>query len=239
MKGRDNDSVRLTISFALAVSLFRFLSSAENTTDVLRRQTQELFDAIPSGLATVWDRYLDDRTSYTDEAGAVLSKKEMVAQLKPFPTEITGAIKVTDFRVSLHGSVAITTHLDDEHETYYGHELHCQYRTTDTWLKSSAGWRLIATQVLALRTDPPPIQLPDPQIQEYVGRYALAQSKSYEIRMKDGALEGQETGRAPEALPPKLWMCFSCPASRAYERFSCATHAGESQALLNGVRLGT
>ena len=114
----------------------------------------------------------------------------MVAQLKPFPTEITGAIKVTDFRVSLHGSVAITTHLDDEHETYYGHELHCQYRTTDTWLKSSAGWRLIATQVLALRTDPPPIQLPDPQIQEYVGRYALAQSKSYEIRMKDGALAG-------------------------------------------------
>jgi len=128
MKGRDNDSVRLTISFALAVSLFRFLSAAENTTDFLRRQTQELFDAIPSGLATVWDRYLDDRTSYTDEAGAVLSKKEMVAQLKPFPTEITGAIKVTDFRVSLHGSVAITTHLDDEHETYYGHELHCQYR---------------------------------------------------------------------------------------------------------------
>jgi len=235
---RDNGSVRLTILFSLAMSLFASLNAAENTPDVLQRQTQELFDAIPSGSATVWDRYLDDRASYTDEGGAVLAKKEMVEQLKPFPKEITGNIKVFDFRVTLHGSVAVTTHLDDEQETYYGHALHCQYRTTDTWIKTSAGWRLIATQVLALRTDPPPLRLAASQIQEYVGRYALTESKIYEIRMKDGDLEGQETGRAPEGYAPKLWICFSCRASRATARFSCATRAAESQALPSGVRLG-
>jgi hypothetical protein len=215
---RDNGSVRLTILFSLAMSLFASLTAAENTPDVLQRQTQELFDAIPSGSATVWDRYLDDRASYTDEAGAVLAKKEMVEQLKPFPKEITGNIKVTDFRVTLHGSVAVTTHLDDEQETYYGHALHCQYRTTDTWIKTSAGWRLIATQVLALRTDPPPLRLAASQIQEYVGRYALTESKIYEIRMKDGDLEGQETGRAPEALHAEVVDLLFVPGKPRYRK---------------------
>ncbi|HEY6370218.1 MAG TPA: hypothetical protein VIX37_06545, partial [Candidatus Sulfotelmatobacter sp.] len=56
---------------------------------------------------------------------------------------------------------------------------------TDTWIKTSAGWRLIATQVLALRTDPPTLRLTAPQIQEYVGRYALTESKIYEILAKN------------------------------------------------------
>src|SRR5262245_40308429 len=34
--------------------------------DVLRRQTQELFDAITSGTAAVWDRYLDGDARYVD-----------------------------------------------------------------------------------------------------------------------------------------------------------------------------
>jgi hypothetical protein len=210
--------VRLTILFALAISILPLLNAVENERDILQRQTQEFFDAIPSGSAAVWERYLDDRASYTDEAGIVLSKRQMMEQLKPFPKEITGIIKVTDFRVTFHGSVAVATHVDDEHETYYGHELHCQYRTTDTWLKTSMGWRLIAAQVLALRTDPPPVQLAAHQIQEYVGRYALTQSKIYEIRIKDGALEGQETGRAPEVLRAEVVDMLFVPGKPRYRK---------------------
>jgi hypothetical protein len=149
-----------------ALSLLLCLNALENLPQILQRQTQELFDAIPFGSVTVWERYLDDRASYIDEAGTVHSKKQMMEQLKPFPKKITGNVKVTDFRATLHGSVAITTHIDDEYETYYGDELHCQYRSTDTWMRTSAGWRLIASQVLALRTDPPPVRLTTGQMQE-------------------------------------------------------------------------
>jgi hypothetical protein len=63
----------------------------------------------------------------------------LVADIRPLPKEITGDIKVTNFTISLHGDVAVTTHVEDEHETFHGHTLHCQYRTTDTWLRTPAG----------------------------------------------------------------------------------------------------
>ena len=194
------------------------LLAADNTSEVLQRQTQELFDAIVPGNASVWERYLDERATYTDENGVVLTKKQMVEQTRPFPKEITGNIQVTDFRVTLHGPVAIATHVEDEHETFYGHELHCQYRTTDTWLKTYAGWRLLASQVLALRTDPPAVPLTARQMEDYVGRYMLTPSKTYEIRVKDGTLEGQEAGRAPEVLRAEVPDMLFVPGKLRYRK---------------------
>ena len=37
-------------------------------------------------------------------------------------------------------------------------------------------------------------------MEEYAGRYELTPEMTYEIRSKGGVLEGQETGRKPEAL---------------------------------------
>ena len=98
---------------------------------------------------------------------------------------------MTDYDVAVHGDVAVATYVDDENEVYHGHKLHCRYRTTDTWKKTSDGWRLIAGQVLALRTDPPAISLAASVRSEYCGRYALTPAITYEIRCKGDALEGQ------------------------------------------------
>jgi len=173
---------------------------AEDLRDVLKRQTQELADAVGSGNAAVWDKYLDAKVIFTDESGSVATKKEMVDQVKPLPEGVSGSITVTDFVLQDHGDVAATTYVEDEHETYHGHALHCQYRATDAWKKTPDGWRLIASQVLALRADPPAITLPAAALESYCGRYVLAPAIAYEIRLKDGALEGQQTGRKPEKL---------------------------------------
>ena len=133
------------------------VSANDDVTATLRRQTQELLDAVSAGSAAVWDRYLDSTVSYTTEDGSVRSKREMVGDIRPLPKTISGSIEIVEFTASIHGDVAVTTHVDDEHETFYGHALHCQYRSTDTWLKTPAGWRLIGSQVLALRTDPPAV----------------------------------------------------------------------------------
>lgn len=174
--------------------------AAENVPEVLRRQTQELLDAISTGSAAVWDRYLDEDLRYVDESGEVLTKKQMVEGTKPLPEGVSGAIAVTDFDVAMHGSVAVATYIDDENEDFHGHKLHCQYRTTDTWLKTSKGWRLIAGQVLALHVDPPSVPLAAPLRSEYCGRYTLTPTISYEIRCNGSALEGQQTGRKAEEL---------------------------------------
>src|SRR4051794_41105271 len=76
-----------------------------SVTALLQRQTQEMADAIASGGKAVWERYLADGLLYTDEAGTVMTKEEMVKQTTGLPPGVSGHIKVTDFKVALHGDV--------------------------------------------------------------------------------------------------------------------------------------
>lgn len=186
--------------FACLFAIGSAAVAAETVPDTLRRQTQELVDAIGSGSAAVWERYLDERVRYVDESGTVMTKKQMVDGTKPLPEGVSGSIRVTGFDAVVHGDVAVATYVDDENEDFHGHKLHCQYRTTDTWLKTVKGWRLIASQVLALRTDPPAVALAASLRGEYCGRYALTPAIAYEIRCNGDTLEGQQTGRKSDSL---------------------------------------
>jgi ketosteroid isomerase-like protein len=197
-------------TFALSTLALVALSSAAHSdqtiaadstvTAVLLRQTQELFDAIASGKTAVWDRYLDENVRYIDESGNVATKKEMVEGIRPLPHGVSGTIQVTEYDVALHGDVAVATHVEIEDENYHGHELHCRYRTTDTWRRTDQGWRLIAAQVLALRADPPAIPIRAAARREYCGTYALTPAIQYEIRSAGDSLFGQQSGREPEVL---------------------------------------
>ena len=188
----------------------------ENAAAVLQRQTQELMDAITYGKAEVWDRYLDARSVYTTEDGTVQTKAQMVEGAKPLPEGVSGNIKVIDFQATVHEPVAVTNYVSDEHETYHGHKLHCQYRSTDTWLKTPAGWRLIAGQVLAVRTDPPAVPLTSRQMEEYAGRYSLTPAITYEIRRQGDGLEGQQTGRKAEPLKMEAPDVLFVPGKTRY-----------------------
>ena len=193
-------------------------SGSADVEATLRRQTQELLDAVTSGSAAVWDRYLDSAASYTTEDGAVRSKREMVGDIRPLPKTITGSIEIVEFTARVHGAVAVTTHVDDEHETFHGRPLHCQYRSTDTWLRTPAGWRLIGAQVLALRTDPPAVALTPTALDELVGTYTLSPELSYEIRRDGAVLVGRETGRKPDTLRAETRDVLFVPGRPRYRK---------------------
>lgn len=190
----------------------------ESESDLLCRRTQELLDAIGVGAVVVWDKYLDENARYIDETGAVMTKKELLDQMKPLPKGVSGNIQAIQTEVVLHGDAAVVTYVDDEHENYHGHELHCQYRTTDTWRKTAGGWRVIASQVLALRTDPPAVTLAGSLRDEYVGRYSLTPEITYEIRRKGDALEGQQSGRKKEELRAEAPDVLFSPGKPRYRR---------------------
>jgi ketosteroid isomerase-like protein len=175
-------------------------AAAEPAAALLQRQTQELADAITYGKAAVWEKYLDPDVRYVDESGAVLKKKELVDGVKPLPAGVSGSIRILEYDAVVHGDTAVATYVSDENEDYHGAKLHCQYRTTDTWAKGPNGWRLVAGQVLAMRTDPPPVELPEALRKEYAGTYVLAPDLAYDIKVAGGELEGQQTGRKPETL---------------------------------------
>ena len=203
------------------------LASDKEVESMLRQQTQELLDAVTSGTPSVWSRYLHDKLTYTAEDGDVLTRAKMVEQIGPLPKSVSGKLQVTDFKVAVEGSVAIATYVADENEDYHGHKLHCQYRSTDTWVKTRAGWRLIAGQVIALRTDPPAVPLSLAQMKQYAGRYRLSADVTYEIRFKGSGLEGQQSGRASEPLRAEAPDVLFVPGKPRYRKIFRRAAAGQ------------
>jgi ketosteroid isomerase-like protein len=203
---------------ALVFAVEATAGAAESVSDRLRRQTQELVDAITTGSAAVWDRYLHPDVRFTDENGRLAKKQQMVEDIKPLPEGISGKISVTEFEAAVNGNVAIATHVDDEQEDFHGHKLHCQYRTTDTWLKTAKGWKLVASQVMALRTDPPSIALASSLRDQYCGKYQLDSTIDYEIRCDGDALQGQQTGRKPETLRAEAPDVLFVPGKPRYRK---------------------
>jgi hypothetical protein len=75
----------------------------------------------------------------------------------------------------------VTTYVLDESEHFHGEDLRTSYRQTDTWVRTAPGWRLLASQIIALRTDPPAVELPVKLWAEYAGRYRLPDGLSLEL----------------------------------------------------------
>jgi hypothetical protein len=56
----------------------------------LRRNTQDLLDAVAPGNRAVWDRLLDSAVIQVDENDVVHGKAEILAGLEPLPTGLVG-----------------------------------------------------------------------------------------------------------------------------------------------------
>ena len=176
---------------------------------VLRRQTQELLDAIAIGDKAVWERHLDPHVVYVSEAGDIETKASLLAQLDPLPPGITGRLAIATLRVRRFGDTAIVTHVDDEAVDYFGHPLAARYITLATWRLAGGRWRLIGTQVHAALQDPPAITLPD--LDQYAGTYRLTPGIAYTIHRDGDHLVGERTGRSPATLAAEARDVFFVP----------------------------
>lgn len=209
----------VVIPFVLAAILLDLRTvRAEGTSALLQRKTQALYDGVGSGNAALWRAELDERLIFTTEEGEVLDKAKLVEQIRPLPPGVTGTIRVQDFRSAVRGAVAVTSYVADEQEVFHGQALHCQYRSTDTWVKSGGAWKLLAGQILAIRIDPPELRVEPASLSEYCGRYTLDGELEYEIRCVGGALEGQQVGRPARPLRFEARDVLFIPGAPRYRR---------------------
>ena len=190
--------------------------AGDDVADIIAHQAQELNDAVTNGAAAVWERYLHDNAVYSDEDGNVSTKAALVAQIQPLPQGVTGVLTTQDFRAHRTGDTVVTNYVIDEHETYHGARLHCQYRNTVTWVSTPAGWRVLAVQSMALRTDPPEITLPAGTLRDYPGTYRLGSDVRYAVTLRDGALHGQQTGGSERPLKAEVADMFFNPGRPRY-----------------------
>jgi hypothetical protein len=193
---------RLVIAVLLALAAVP--AQAESTSDLLKRQTQALFDAIVPGDAKVWETFLDANVAYLDENGVLTDHKATVAQIVPLPKGIAGDIRVVNWVDRDFGDIHVVSFDADEHEDFHGQKLHAIYRSTATWRKTADGWKLISMQTIAMQQDPPAATLPLETLAEYAGEYVAAPDLHITIALANGELTSSSNGGKPSPLKVEL-----------------------------------
>jgi hypothetical protein len=173
--------------------------------------TEELLDAIAPGNVEVWKRYAHDRLIYVSEANEVLTRAQLLEEIRPLPKGLVGSLDVADFKVAIHGDVAITTYIADERLVYHGQIIENDFRTTHTWLKTDEGWRLIAAHTLAVLFDPPSVTLPRGDLCSYNGTYRLTAEIVTRITCSEAGLTSERTGRPAVAMKAEVRDVFFQP----------------------------
>ncbi|HEU4888594.1 MAG TPA: nuclear transport factor 2 family protein [Thermoanaerobaculia bacterium] len=197
----------LLASILLLFAAFAAASPASVEAE-LRRLTQENLDAIAPGKVEVWRRNLHDKVTHVDENGVVRNKTELLAEFNPLPKGLIGRLEIAKFQVAIEGNVAVATHEDLEHLEYHGQMIVSRWRSTDTWVKTAGGWKLIAEQTMAILEDPPAIKLAAEQLCSYAGTYRLTAEITETLRCADGKLMGQRTGRPEVAYEAEVAEVF-------------------------------
>jgi ketosteroid isomerase-like protein len=165
---------------------------------VITAQMQEMSDALVPGDAAVWDKYLDATVIYAEEDDSYKGKAETLKELKPLPKGLGGTIKIELLSYHEQGDVAVALFRQNETEHYFAQTIYAKYLTSTTWRKRADGWKMIAGQVLAERTDPPAIKLAASRLAQYVGTYQLKDSEPmFTLTLVDGQLMGTRNGRKP------------------------------------------
>jgi hypothetical protein len=186
---------------ALALAAFAVLLSSPALADdhvLITTQMQEMSDAIASGDVAVWDKYIDANVIYAEEDDSYKGKAILLKEIVPLPKGLSGEIKIDLLSYYEDGDTAVALFRQNETEHYFGQTIFAKYLTNTTWKKRADGWKLIAGQVLAEKTDPPAIALPPGELAQYVGTYKLKDSASiYRLTLENGILIGTRDSRKP------------------------------------------
>jgi hypothetical protein len=159
-------------------------------------------DAIAIGDKAVWDRVLDESCIYTSEDGQILSKQELLKELTGLPPGLTGSIRVEELSVQESPTFAVVRFLANEQENVFGQELRTKYRVTDTFRKNGSDWKLIASHLSVVSSDPPPQEVSKETWPGFVGLYKLMPNGwTFNVVLRDGQLFG---GRDPKKLRPLI-----------------------------------
>jgi len=141
---------------------------------LLKRQTQEFSDAGQKGDAATIDRLLDSDVVFTNETGAIATKKDLVDGASPPPPGgPKREIEVTNWALRRQGEVATATFIDQLTQHFGTQTLVVRFQSTETWAKRPDGWKMIASQTMNVQTPPPAVTLPAAELDAYVGVYQV------------------------------------------------------------------
>ena len=180
------------IIFATALA---HAADAPITQEELVRRTQELYDAIVPGDQAPWKKYFADDCIFSDEKGRTFDKPKLIADITPLPAGYSGSIKVNNVQSRIINDTAVLSYDLDETETIFGQNLTAHYHVTDTWLRRSGEWKIIASQAHRYYEDPAIGKIDPKKFGDFVGVYELAPDQTRLVTAESGNLFVERKGK--------------------------------------------
>jgi hypothetical protein len=183
-------------------------ADAPVTQDELVRRTQELYDAIVPGNQAPWKKYFADDCIFSDEKGRTLDKAKLIADITPLPAGYSGTIKIGNVQSRILGETAILSYDANETETIFGQSLTARYHITDTWLRRSGEWKIVASQTHRYYEDPA-IGKNDPKkFADFSGIYELAPGQTRSVTAEGENLFVERKGKKEQLFPETSELFF-------------------------------
>src|SRR6266404_6449285 len=193
------------IIFATALA---HAADAPISQDELVRRTQELYDAIVPGDQAPWKKYFADDCIFSDEKGRTFDKPKLIADITPLPAGYSGSIKVNNVQSRIINDTAVLSYDLDETETIFGQNLTAHYHVTDTWLRRSGEWKIIASQAHRYYEDPAAGHVDPKKLTGYLGTYELAPGETRTVSVEGETLAMQRNGRKEQLFPETCDLFF-------------------------------
>jgi ketosteroid isomerase-like protein len=140
---------------ALAIALLALLSlclaagqqrsGANSVEDQIKKLEQDWAQAVVKEGAASVDQYEANDIVTTDPTGRVAGKTEDKTDLSSGDYKIQSE-ELSDLKVQVYGNTVVATATNAMKGTYKGHDLSGKYRLTDTWVKRSGKWQVVASQ---------------------------------------------------------------------------------------------
>jgi hypothetical protein len=185
-------SARAAHCFCAAIALACSAANASTDTEAIKTRlialTQELMDAIPTGKADAWQRILSEDALIIDEFGRRQDKKQIVADIHPFPQGFSGSIEIRDPRVTVHGDSAVLQGELHERESVFEQKFVVRYLFSHTFVRENGDWKLIASSDVTLPTTPPLLDVAGLVLADYPGVYSYGPGRAFTLAVSDGKL---------------------------------------------------
>jgi ketosteroid isomerase-like protein len=208
---------------------------------LLKRQTQEFSEAGQAGDVAVMAKYLDPDVVFMNETGSIVSKEDLVGGDHPPPVKPSDrTIEVTEWalRAQGGGQTATATFVDVLTLQFHGQTVVYKYRSTETWVRRTDGWKMIASQTMNVLKDPTAVTLSVTDLDAYVGFYEVDPTYKVEIRRDGDGLVALANGGTPSVLKAELRDVLFVPGAPNGRRIFQRDNAGRVTGYI-GRRDGT
>lgn len=120
-------------------------STMTNVEVEIKKLEQDWAQAVVKEGAASVDQYEVDDVITTDPSGRVTGKAEDKTDLSSGDYKIQSE-ELSDLTVHVYGNTAVATATNAMKGTYKGRDISGKYRFTDTWVKRSGKWQVVASQ---------------------------------------------------------------------------------------------